>query len=135
MLDEGATGGLEVWGIPVAVTATGMRLWPAEVKAIAARKAAAGVKVSDIAQEAGARSSLVRKWLRAATEDGGPRFIELMPPQMEPQPEPRASQAAAGNARGRAECIVRLGGAEVAVPPGFPGDELVGILRAVRAAL
>jgi transposase-like protein len=131
MLDEGAAGGLEVWGIPVAVSVTGMRLWPDEVKAIAVRKVAAGVKVSDIAQETGVRPSLIHKWVRATTEDGAPRFIELLPPHSEPQ----TPQVAASNASGRAECIVRLGGVEVAILPGFPADELTGILRAVRSAL
>jgi hypothetical protein len=130
MLDDGADGGLVVWGIPVPVNANGVRIWPEEVKAIAVRKAEAGSKVAEIARDAGVNASLVYKWLRAPKSPGiPPQFVEVTPPADAGKYSATPPRTPGG------ECVVRFCGAEVAIPPGFPADELTGIMRAVKAAL
>lgn len=130
MLDDGADGGLEVWGIPVPMNANGVRIWPEAVKAIAVRKAEAGSKVAEIARDAGVNTSLVYKWLRASKSEAfTPQFVEVAAPA-------DAGKCSAASLRpGGGECVVRFRGAEVAVPPGFPAGELTGIMLALKAAL
>jgi hypothetical protein len=129
MLDDGANGGLEVWGIPVPVNAKGVRRWPEEVKAIAIGKAAAGTKVADIALEAGVNESLVYKWLNATKAPGGPlQFVEVTAPAT-------TAKFAAPRPRPGGDCVVRFDGAEVAIPPGFPAEALGAIMLAVKAVL
>ena len=130
MLDDGANGGLEVWGIPVPVNAKGVRNWPDDVKAIAIGKVAEGGKVAEIARDAGVNESVIYKWLNAAKSLANPpQFVEVTAP------------AAAGKCSGvlsrpgGGDCVVRFDGAEVAIPPGFPAGELGAIMLAVRAVL
>lgn len=129
MLDDGANGGLEVWGIPVPVNAKGVRRWPEEVKAIAIGKAAAGTKVADIALEAGVNESLVYKWLNATKSQGSPlQFVEVTAPVT-------TAKCGAQRPRPGGDCVVRFDGAEIAIPPGFPAEELGAIMLAVKAVL
>lgn len=130
MLDDGADGGLEVWGIPVLVNAKGVRIWPDGVKAIATSKVVEGGKVADIAREAGVNESLVYKWLNAAKSSANPpQFVEVTAPVA------TAKCSAALPRPGGGDCVVRFHGAEVAIPPGFPPGELGAIMLAVKAAL
>lgn len=130
MLDDGADGGLEVWGIPVPVNAKGVRNWPDEVKAIAMRKVAAGGKVAEIAREAGVNESLVYKWLNATKAPvGSPQFVEVTASAATTKCSAAPTRPWGG------DCVVRFHGVEVAIPSGFPASELGAIMLAVKAAL
>lgn len=130
MLDSGAEGGLEVWGIPVPVSAKGVRNWPDEVKALVLSKVAAGGKVAEIARDVGVNESVIYKWLNAtrspASQD---HFVEVTAPVETGKCGSALSRLHGGN------CVVRFQGAEVAIPPGFPPGELSAIMLAVKAAL
>lgn len=130
MLDGGATGGLEVWSIPVPVNAKGRRRWPKEVKAIAIDKVAAGGKVADIARQAGVHESLAYKRVDATKSPGSPlQFVEVTAPTATAKCGPALSRLGGG------DCVVRFHGVEVAIPPGFPADDPAAIMLAVKAAL
>lgn len=130
MLDVRATHRQEVWGVQVVLNARGTRIWPDQVKAMAVRKVADGAKASEVAREIGVTMSLMYKWLNAAKKKPlAPQFIQVLPPATEGKATAEPGQVSAPPA-----CVVRLGQAEVTVPPGFPAAELVGILRAVKSA-
>lgn len=107
---------------------------------MAVRKIAEGVKARAVAREIGITDGLIHKWMKSLQDhDGAPDFVELLPPEevaetpaaqpSVPQPSPAQPPASPP------PCVIRLGLAEVVVPPGFPVGDLTGILSAVKAAI
>lgn len=139
-MEDGVGKQDEVWGIAVAVNSRGARVWPAAVKEMAVRKITKGVKARAVAREIGITDGLIHKWMKSfKDQDGAPDFVELLPPEEVAEtpaahpsvPQPATAQPLAAPPA----CVIRLGLAEVVVPPGFPTRDLTGILSAVKAAI
>lgn len=129
MLDESVSSGILVWGISVPKTANGRRYWPDEIKAMAAERIDAGSSIVDVAREIGANESLVANWVRAASPKAPrPDFVELTPPRDD-------LRSRAATSASHSDLRIRIGDAEISVPPGYPAEQLAGILRAARAAV
>ncbi len=129
MLDAEAKNGQEVWGFKVAVNGKGARVWPEELKRVAVRKVADGAKAIDVAKELGVTAGLFHKWLKAAKDESSAiDFVELLPPTKTVTKTAEMRPTAHG-------CVIRLGQAELVVPPGFPANDLSGILRAIKVGL
>ena len=134
MLDgEVADAVAVVWGHTVPALPCGRRKWPEAVRAMAVEKIAAGAGVRKIAAEIGANKSLVAKWVKnAGSADPTPDFIEALPPTaVKAKPRPESATPVKGNA---AICHITLGDADIAISPGYPGNHLIEVLRAVRAS-
>ena len=134
MLDgEVADAVAVVWGHTVPALPCGRRKWPEAVRAMAVEKIAAGAAVRKIAAEIGANKSLVAKWVKnAGSADPAPAFIEALPPTAvaaKPRPEP-----ATPTKENATICRITLGDTDIAISPGYPGDHLTEVLRAVRAS-
>ncbi len=129
MLDAEARNGQEFWGFKVAVNSKGTRLWPEELKRAAVDKVTNGAKTTEVAKDLGITVGLIHKWLKAVKEaDSSIDFVELLPPTKTATKTVETRPLAQG-------CVIRLGQAELVVPPGFPADELSGILQAMKAVL
>jgi transposase-like protein len=129
MLDAEARNGQEIWGFKVAVNSRGTRLWPEDLKRAAVGKVANGAKTTEVANELGITVGLIHKWLKAAKDaDSAIDFVELLPPTKTATKTAEMRPTANG-------CVIRLGQAELVVPPGFPADDLSGILQAMKAVL
>ncbi len=122
-----------VWGFAVATTPNGRRKWPEALRAMAVERIEAGANVREIAEEIGAHKSLVAVWVKNARPvDAAPTFFEVLPPTTaKPGRNARSNPAVADDA---ASCRIRIGDADIAIPPGYPAAHLAEILRAVRAS-
>ena len=101
---------------------------------MAVERIAVGARIMDIAAETGAHKSLVAKWVREPRADGtedAPAFVEVLLPAGKPTPR-QERPVAPPPPPDTPFCRVRLGGAEIEIPPGYPGAHLADILRAVR---
>lgn len=128
MADDDVVSEKVVWGYPIPVGSDGKRMWPAAVKQIALRKVADGATARSVAAEIGITDALFYKWAKAGRDRAStPQFVELLPPEPASDVPERPSRDG-----GQIGCVVRIGGTEVMIPPGFPAGDLAGILRAVR---
>lgn len=123
---------LVVWGFPVPTKSNGRKMWPKQIKEMAAAKFAAGHTVAAIAREVMANESLVGKWVREprreeATGDSTPRISEVVgivdAEDIAPSPAIRGQS-----------CELQIGDVRLTVTPGYPGAHLAEILRAVMAS-
>lgn len=119
----------KVWGFAVPTLSGGRRRWPEALRAMAVERIAAGAGIREIAEEIGANKSLVAVWVKNAQhKDPAPAFFEVVPP----------SEVKTGRGPGMADveptCRISIGGADIAISPGYPADHLTEILRAVRAS-
>lgn len=136
MLDGTPPTTLTVWGIKVPVRDNGRKNWPAELRTLAVKRIAAGAGIREIADEIGANKSLVSVWVKNANADvadGAPAFVELLPPDSSEHSKPITARQVSPP-QDLLACRIRLGDADITIPPDFPPDRLVGILRAVRSA-
>ena len=134
MFDGEISNTVTVWGVPVPVLSNGRRKWPEAVRAMAVERIAAGARIRDIAAETGAHKSLVAKWVREPRAGGAeeaPAFVEVLLPAGKPAPR-QERPVAPPPPPDTPFCRVRLGDAEIEIPPGYPTAHLVDILRAVR---
>lgn len=129
MSDVELEGPLVIWGIPVPRKSNGRKMWPAEIKVMAAERVAAGKTVAEIARDTTANESLVGKWVRdhrgKATKRQQPEITEVVAVTEFEEPARAASVAT---------CEIQLGDVRVIVGPGYPAGHLSEILRAVRAS-
>lgn len=100
---------------------------------MAVERIQAGASVREIAEEIGAHKSLVAVWVKNARPgDAAATFCEaLSPTTAKPGHNARSGPPEADDA---ASCRVRLGDADIAIPPGYPAAHLTETLRAVRAS-
>lgn len=123
-----------VWGFAVPTQSGGRRKWPAELRAMAVERVAAGEGIREIAEEIGANKSLVAVWVKnAQREDPAPAFFEVVPPTAEKPSCGQRATIAPGDAV--TTCRIRVGDADITIPPGYPADHLAEVLRAVRGYL
>jgi len=128
MANDDVVSGKVVWGYTVPLGSDGKRMWPAAVKQIALRKLAEGATTRNVAAEIGVTDALIYKWVKAGRDRAStPRFVELLPPKSVGDVPDKPHRDG-----GQTGCVVRIGGTEVTIPPGFPAGDLAGILRAVR---
>lgn len=132
MSDSEQDAPVVVWGFPVPTKSNGRKMWPREIKEMAAAKFAAGHTVAAIAREVMANESLVGKWVRQprhdeATGDGTPRISEVT--GVVDAEDNIPSSAITGQS-----CELQIGDVRLTVTPGYPGAHLAEILRAVRAS-
>lgn len=129
MSDGEFEGPLVIWGIPVPTKSNGRKMWPTEIKTMAAEQVAAGKTVAEIARETTANESLVGKWVRdhrgGKTKQRHPSITEVVAVSEFEEPV-RASSVAT--------CEIQLGDVRVTIGPGYPAGHLSEILRAVRAS-
>lgn len=123
---------LVVWGFPVPTKSNGRKMWPREIKEMAAAKFAAGHTVAAIARDVLANESLVGKWVRQpqsdeATGNGSPRISEVVGVV-------DAEGGIPSSAIMGASCELQIGDVRLTISPGYPGAHLTEILRAVRAS-
>lgn len=128
--------GKEVWGFSVPTLPNGRRGWPAELRAMAAEKVAAGAKIREIAEEIGAHQSLVSAWVKKANACGeAPTFIEVIAPTpAEATLLPKATAPEADLSDCAVSCQIRINDCAITIPPGYPAAHLAEVLRAVRAS-
>lgn len=133
MLDGMMPEEVKVWGVTVPVSSSGRRKWPDALRAKAVQKILAGAGIRETAEEIGANKSLVSLWVKKAGTSGkSPAFVEVIAPAALP---PAASPHENGHAAASsASCRISIGAAAIEIPPGYPTDHLVEVLRAVRAA-
>ena len=122
-----------VWGFAVPTRSGGRRKWPEALRAMAVERIAAGEGIREIAEEIGANKSLVAIWVKnAKRKNSAPAFFEVMPPtEVKPGRKPSVTVAPEDAAP---TCRISIGDADIAIPPGYPADHLVEVLRAVRAS-
>lgn len=123
---------LVVWGFPAPTKSNGRKMWPKQIKEMAAAKFAAGHTVAAIAREVMANESLVGKWVREprreeTTGDSTPRISEVIGVVDAEDNVPSSA------IRGQS-CELQIGDVRLTVTPGYPGTHLAEILRAVRAS-
>ncbi len=100
---------------------------------MAVERIAAGEGIREIAEEIGANRSLVAIWVKnAQRKDSAPAFFEVVPPT-EVKSRRKQSTAVAPD-DGAPTCQIRIGDADIAIPPGYPTDHLAEVLRALRAS-
>lgn len=136
MLDGTMPAKSTVWSIEVPIRDNGRKNWPLELRAMAVRRIADGAGIREIAEEIGANKSLVSTSVKKADGDavqGAPAFVELLPPD-EPSRKKVAVKDKAALPSERRSYHIRIGDTDIAIPPDFPADNLIGILRAVRAS-
>lgn len=123
---------LVVWGFPVPTKSNGRKMWPREIKEMAAVKFAAGHTVAAIARDVMANESLVGKWVRQPRSDeppgeGTPRISEIVGIVDAEDDIPSST------VRGTS-CELQIGDVRLIISPGYPCAHLTEILRAVRAS-
>lgn len=122
-----------VWGFAVPTRSGGRRKWPEALRAMAVERIAAGEGIREIAEEIGANKSLVAIWVKnARRKDSAPAFFEVVPPTE--VKSSRKQSTAVGPDDAAPTCQIRIGDADIAIPPGYPTDHLAEVLRAVRAS-
>lgn len=123
---------LVVWGLQVPTRSNGRKMWPKQIKEMAAEKFAAGQTVAALAREIMANESLVGKWVREPRQDeataaGTPRISEII--GIIDAVDNIPSSAIMGQS-----CELRIDDVRLTITPGYPGAHLTEILRAVRAS-
>lgn len=100
---------------------------------MAVERIAAGAGIREIAEEIGANKSLVAIWVKNTQRKVPmPAFFEVVPPtEVKPGYRQRTTVALDDTAT---TCRIRIGDADIAIPPGYPTDHLAEVLRAVRAS-
>lgn len=84
-----------VWGFAVPARSGGRRQWPEALRAMAVERIEAGEGLREIAEEIGARKSLVAHWAKnAKRKDPMPAFFEVAPPSLV-KPDRKRSTAVA----------------------------------------
>ena len=142
-LDGATPDTVTVWGIPVRTLPSGRRAWPDVVREMATAKVLAGAPTSLIAKEIGTSNSVVADWVkRARIAAPAAAFVEVLRPDPDKAPARGAGKSTVPADRvipptGPAlapECRIRIGDADITIPPGYPGTHLAEVLRAVRAS-
>ena len=131
----------EVRRLEVITGALGRRRWSAEAKArIVAESLAPGVVVSEVARRHDLRPQQLFAWRhqakqgRLALPAEALSFVPVIASAEAPSPAAPTHGAPAETSAAPAGVIeVALGGAVVRVPPGADAEQLVRVLRAVRA--
>ena len=122
-----------VWGFAVLTRSSGRRKWPDPLRTMAVERILAGEGIREIAEEIGANKSLVAFWVKnAQREERAPAFFEVVPPTE--IKSSRKQSTAVGPDDAAPTCRIRIGDADIAIPPGYPVDHLAEVLRAVRAS-
>ncbi len=133
MLDGMMPEEVKVWGFTIPVSSSGRRKWPDALRAKAVQKILAGAGIRETAEEIGANKSLVALWVKKAGTSGmNPAFVEVFAPaaqRLAESPHENDHDAASSTS-----CRISIGAAAIEIPPGYPADHLVEVLRAVRAA-
>lgn len=133
MLDGNVPENAEtVWGFSVP-TLGGRRQWPEKLRAMAVERIATGEGIREIAEEIGANKSLVANWVKnAKRRNAAPAFIEVVPPAVMNPGKGQVPNAPMGDPA--ASCRIRIGDADITIPPGYPAAHLAEILSAVRSS-